>query len=158
MNIASKIFLLLLTGTANMSSAAERAVSSDQLSALISSVRAATDPSKQDLVARDLRKLVDGSYLGNVDVKTLESLASLLDLPNDAARHSIAVALGSFERRAQFTLPKLLALHEMVYCARLRGEAEPISSEAILFAIENISGRPPPGVVCLLKLQEPKRA
>ena len=158
MNLASKTILLLLAASANVSSAAERAVSNDQLSALISSVRAATDPSKQDLAAQDLRRLVDGAYLGNVDVKTLENLASLLDLPNDAARHSVAIALGSFEKRALFTLPKLLELHQKAYCARLRGEAEHVSTDAIRFAIQNISGGPVPGTVCLLKIEEQKSA
>jgi hypothetical protein len=158
MRLASRTVLLLLAASATVSSAAERAVSSDQLSALISSVRAATDPSTQDLVARDLRRLVAGAYLGNIDDKTIEDLASLLDLPNDAARHSVAIALGLFEKRALFTLPKLLDLHQKAYCARLRGEAEPGSTDAIRFAIQNITGGPLPGTVCLLKIEDQKSA
>jgi hypothetical protein len=153
MTLASKA-ILLLAASACVSSAAERAVSGEQVSALIASVRTATDPNRQDLIARDLRRLVEGAYLGNVDVKTLENLASLLDLPNDAARHSVAIALGLFEERALFALPRLLEFHGKAHCARLKGEAEPASTDAIRFAIRNITGGPLPGAVCLLKTRE----
>jgi hypothetical protein len=40
----------------------------------------------------------------------------------------------------------------------LRGEAEPVSTDAIRYAIQNITGGPLPGVVYLLKIQKPKSA
>lgn len=120
-------------------------VSSEQLSAMISAVRAETDVNRQELAARKIPPLVTGADLSGVDTKTLDELASLFESPNDAVRLWVAAALGSFGGRATFAVPKLLAVLPEVDCATLRGLN---SAGAIRLAVERITGESPPPTDC----------
>jgi len=156
--ITSMAIVLIAAVPAATLTEPERRLSREQLSALIATVRAETDADKQELIARQLPQLVDGAELDNIDAKTVEDLAALLNTLNDEARRWVAITLGLFERRAYFTLPKLRALYQDAYCARLRGESGSESLDAVRFAIQSIDGIAPVAAVCLLKIQIPEGA
>jgi hypothetical protein len=151
--IAATATTILLVALMPPATSAEPAVRSlnQQLAAMISAVRAESDSSKQELAARKIPQLINGADLGQIDAGTLEDLASLLDIPNDEVRRWVATTLGMFENRARFAVPKLMTLLSQIDCPNVR---ERNSAGAVRFAIQSISGRNPPPVVCIQKLQE----
>jgi hypothetical protein len=136
-------------------------VSSKQLSALVSAVRAETDASKQELAARKIPILLDEADLGGIDAKTLQDLAALLDMSNDPVRRWVALSLSMFDRRAQFAVTRLMVILGSIDCAHLKepGQTEAIRlADTLRFAIRSIGGPSMPGPVCLLKLRAPENA
>jgi hypothetical protein len=125
-----------------------------ELSVLIEAVRGASDSSEQERAARNLPTLVDQRGASAIDAKTLEDLASLLEVPNNAARRWVVVTLALFDSRAGFTAPRLIALHQEAYCGQFHGGPDAEFVQALQFAMRSIGLPPPPPVVCQLKFQD----
>lgn len=142
---------ILLVASLPAATAAEPGVpiSSKQLTDLVFAVRAETNASKQGLAAQDIARLLNGADLRSIDIKALEDLASLLDASNDEVRRWVAVALGLFESRAGFAVPKLMEVLGKVDCPYMR---EHNSAGAVRNAVHRITGENPPPVVCLIKV------
>lgn len=130
-----------------------RRVTSNELSHLISGIRAEREAAHQDLSAQRLPQLLDDANLDSVDAATLTDLAGLLDTVSVPAQRWVILSLGMFESRARFAVPKLLAIHSQAHCARLQGRPEGDVADVVLHAIRQITGVSPPALVCHIKLE-----
>lgn len=148
---------LLATFSAVSLAASGDRVSNAQLSTLISAVQAETDASRQELAVRAIPELLNGAELGDVDSRTLQDLASLLDTSNKEVHRLVAFALSMFEGRASFAVPRLTEILRSAECASLQrpNQADADTATTVRHAIKNISGVNMPPAVCRIKLGEP---
>jgi hypothetical protein len=148
---------LLLSASATTVTAAEprTQVSSKQLANMISAVRQGPDASTREVAAERIPRLLSGADLSQIDAKTIEDLASLLDPPNNTVRNWVALSLSMFDARAKFAVPKLQAVYLSLHCASQR---ERDVATTIGIAIQRINGAPPPNTACLRQLGDTESA
>lgn len=106
-------------------------------------VRSAKGANAKVDAAQQLRNLVLATEANSIDDRTIHSVASLLDLNNEAIRYWIAEALGHFGARAKFAAPRLRAILSERECV----VAETSSAPMVRKTLEDI-GEPAPERKC----------
>jgi hypothetical protein len=113
--LISITWLILLSSTAL---AATDLTFSKQLSDTISLVRSGESINARTDAAMHLAEMTRGKNSKKVDDKTIATIASLLDTPEDSVRAEVAACLGHFGSRARFTAPKLEAILAEMDCVQ----------------------------------------
>jgi len=131
------ILALLQLGVAHMY--AKPHTSSSRIMSAVRKVQQAKTKTDALAEAESLNKLVRELGTSDVDDRTLHSIASLLDIPNDGVRYWVAWSLGLFGARAKFAVPKLLEILKVADCY----VADVSSSMTIRPALERIGVTPP---------------
>jgi hypothetical protein len=106
-------FALLLPGEAR---AKAKPDINQQLQSAIAKVRRAKTTSAKSDAAEHIVALTDERDCSDVTDQTVQSLISLLDLPDDGVRMWVAAALGDIGPRAMAAAPKLLSILAEVEC------------------------------------------
>jgi hypothetical protein len=133
--LISITWLILLSSTAL---AANDLTFSKQVSDTISLVRSGESIDARTDAAMHLAEMTRGKNSKKVDDKTIATIASLLDTPEDSVRAYVAACLGHFGSRARFTAPKLEAI-----LAEDCGQFGPSSAATIRPALRKMGIKPP---------------
>jgi hypothetical protein len=134
--LISITWLILLSGPAL---AANDPTFSKQLSDTISLVRNGESLTARADAAMHLASMTRGKNGKKVDDKTIVTIASLLDPPEDSVRAWVAACLGHFGSRARFAAPKLEAILADVDCGRF----DLSSAASIRPALRKMGIKPP---------------
>jgi hypothetical protein len=111
-----------------------------QLQRAIARVRKAKTITAKSDAAERLVTLIDDRDCSDVTDQTIQSLISLLDMPEDSVRTWVAAALGQIGPRAKAAVPKLLSILADIECKDLD-----FSSEATIpIALKRMGVTPPP--------------
>ena len=111
-----------------------------QLKTSIAKVRTGKTSEIRTEAAKHLFKLTRGADPKEVDDRTIDELASLLDNSDDSVRYWTARCIGNLGPRAKLVAPKLLKM--LPEADRLRGSKT--SASGIRFALEQMGITPPP--------------
>ncbi len=95
-----------------------------ELQRAITKVRKAKTIRAKSDAAERLVALVDDRDCSDVTDQTIQSLISLLDIPEDVVRTWVAAALGQIGPRARAAVPKLLSILAEIECKDLDFSSE----------------------------------
>jgi hypothetical protein len=93
----------------------------------------------QEQTAQDLFELTRKQHQ-NIDDRTIRTIVSLLDAPDDSVRYWVARSLGNFGPRASMAAPKLKQLLAEAECIEFGKN----SAGGIRLALEQMGITPPP--------------
>jgi hypothetical protein len=111
-----------------------------QIESTVSRVRKAKTEDMKSNAAQHLIDLTDNRDNSDVTNETINSVISLLDMPDDAVRVWVAAALGNFGPRAKAAVPKLLTILADIECKNLDFS----SASTIPVALGRMGVTPPP--------------
>jgi hypothetical protein len=115
-----------------------------QITETITKVRTGDSLTARTDAAQHLATLMQKADPKTVDDKTLASMVSLLDTPEDSVRAWVAGALGALGPRAISAAPALLKLLPEADCV----QGDLTSAGAIRVALKRIGVKPPPPQTC----------
>ncbi len=111
-----------------------------QLQSAIAKVRRAKTTTAKSDAAERLIALIDDRDCSDVTDQTIQSLISLLDMPDDVVRTWVAAVLGQIGPRAKAAVPKLLSILAEVECINWDFS----SASTIPVALKKMGVTPPP--------------
>lgn len=111
-----------------------------ELQSTMAKVRKAKTTTARSDAAEHLVALIDDRDCSDVTDQTIQSLISLLDMPDDIVRTWVAAVLGQIGPRAKGAVPKLLTILAEVECENLDFS----SAATIPIALGKMGVTPPP--------------